>query len=71
MKRCAPYALFVLLFLITLTGFSQSNTSKPKQFSAFPDVINCSETELGRIFNSPAGQFVSLSFSDNFIFRVM
>ena len=68
MKRCAPYALFVLLFLITLTGFSQSNTSKPKQFSAFPDVINCSETELGRIFNSPAGHFVSLSFSDNFIF---
>ncbi len=68
MKRNVPYALFVLLFLITLTGFSQSNTSKPKQFSAFPDVINCSETELGRIFNSPAGQFVSLSFSDNFIF---
>jgi hypothetical protein len=68
MKRHAPYALFVLLLLITLTGFSQNNTSKPKQFSAFPDVINCSEAELGRIFNSPAGQFVSLSFSDNFIF---
>jgi len=68
MKHHAPYALFVLLLLITLTGFSQNNTSKPKQFSAFPDVINCSEAELGRIFNSPAGQFVSLSFSDNFIF---
>jgi len=68
MKRYATYALFVLLLLISFTGFSQSNGSKPKQFSAFPDVINCSETELSRIFNSPAGQFVSLSFSDNFIF---
>lgn len=68
MNRHAPYALFVLLLLITLTGFSQNNSSKPKQFSAFPDVISCTETALAGIFNAQAGQFVSLNFSDNFIF---
>ena len=68
MKNYAPYALSLMLFAITSTGFSQANTSKPKQFNAFPTVVNCSETELSKIFNTPAGQIVSVSFSDNFTF---
>jgi hypothetical protein len=68
MKTYAPYALSLMLLTITITGFSQTNTTKPSQFNAFPTVINCSQTELSRIFNTPAGQAISLSFSDNFIF---
>ncbi|HEX2683377.1 MAG TPA: hypothetical protein VHL77_05575 [Ferruginibacter sp.] len=68
MKNYAPYALSLILSVISITGFSQSNTSKPAQFNAFPAVINCSQTELGRIFNTAPGQQISLSFSDNFTF---
>jgi hypothetical protein len=68
MKNYAPYALSLLLSVITITGFSQTNTTKPSQFNAFPAVINCSQTELGRIFNTPAGQQISVAFSDNFTF---
>ncbi|MEO6254258.1 MAG: hypothetical protein ABIO79_13175 [Ferruginibacter sp.] len=68
MKNYAPYALSLLLSIITISGFSQTNTAKPSQFNAFPAVINCSQTELSRIFNTPAGQAISVSFSDNFTF---
>ena len=68
MKNYAPYALSLMLFAITITGFSQTNPTKPRQFNAFPTVINCSQTELSRIFNTPAGQTISVSFSDNFTF---
>ncbi len=67
MKYFAPYAMLLMLSVITITGFSQ-NTSKPKQFNNFPEKINCSETELAKVFNATAGQNISLSFSDNFIF---
>ena len=69
MKHLAPYAMLLLLLFISLTGLSQNNnTPKPKQFSNFPDIINCTESELSSIFNSSAGQSISLSFSDNFSF---
>ncbi|MGB4843897.1 MAG: hypothetical protein WBP16_05485 [Ferruginibacter sp.] len=68
MKHCAPYALSLLLSVIALTGFSQNNPVKPKQFNSFPDVINCNEAELSKVFNSPSGQTINLSFSDNFTF---
>jgi hypothetical protein len=68
MKNYAPYALSLLLSVITITGFSQTNPTKPAQFNAFPAIINCSQTELSRIFNTPAGQHISVSFSDNFTF---
>lgn len=67
MKRFAPCALSVLLFFAATTGFSQ-NTSKPQQFNNFPAHINCNEQELAKVFNAAAGQDISLSFSDNFIF---
>ena len=68
MKNYAPYALSLLLSFLAMTGFSQTNPAKPTQFNAFPNVINCSQAELGRIFNTPAGQNISVSFSDNFTF---
>ena len=69
MKHLAPYAMLLSLLSISLTGLSQNNnTPKPKQFSNFPDIINCSEPELSNIFNVSTGQSISLSFSDNFLF---
>jgi len=67
MKHFAPYAMSLMLSVIALTGFSQNN-SKPKQFSNFPEKINCSEQELASIFNAAPGQTISINFSDNFIF---
>ena len=67
MKNYATYALSLLLSFIAITGFSQTN-AKPKQFSNFPEKINCSEQELASIFNATPGQVISLSFSNNFIF---
>jgi hypothetical protein len=69
MNRLAPYACMFLCTLLAMTGFSQNpGVTKPKQFNNYPDVINCSEAELSRVFTSPAGQHISLSFSDNFLF---
>ncbi|MEP7255613.1 MAG: hypothetical protein ABI666_07535 [Ferruginibacter sp.] len=69
MKHLAPYAMLLLLSFSFTTGFSQNgNAPKPKQFSNFPDIINCSEAELSSIFNSSPGQNISLSFSNNFLF---
>jgi hypothetical protein len=68
MKRYATYALSLLLSLISTTGFCQNNNPKPKQFSDFPETINCSELELSKVFTATPGQTISLSFSNNFIF---
>ena len=69
MKHLAPYAMLLLLSFSFTTGFSQNgNVPKPKQFSNFPDIINCSEAELSSIFDSSPGQNISLSFSNNFLF---
>lgn len=69
MKYFASFAGLLLFTGIAITGFSQTgNNSKPKQFTNFPDIITCSETELSSIFNSAPGQNISLSFSDNFLF---
>jgi hypothetical protein len=51
-----------------MTGFCQNSNPKPKQFSNFPETINCSELELSKVFTASAGQNISLSFSDNFSF---
>lgn len=69
MKR--PLTAVLLLFLLfnSSSVFSQNNnTPRPKQFSNFPNIINCSEAEISRIFSSVAGQNINLSFSDNFSF---
>jgi hypothetical protein len=67
MKHLATIAM--LLLFIPIVSFSQNNNiPKPKQFSNFPAIINCTEAEISRIFNTTAGQAISLSFSDNFLF---
>ena len=66
MKHLAPYAMSFLLSIITITGFSQNG--KPKQFSNYPDVIDCSQSVLSSIFTATPGQNISLSFSNNFTF---
>lgn len=68
MKRHAPYALSLLLSFIVTTGFCQNNNPKPKQFSNFPEIVNCSEQELSKVFTTTPGQAISLSFSNNFTF---
>ncbi|MEI7963832.1 MAG: hypothetical protein WCH29_01610 [Chitinophagaceae bacterium] len=69
MKHFAPYALMLLFSLQAATGFSQNpNGNKPKQFSSYPDVINCTEAELSRVFSGTAGQDISLNFSNDFMF---
>lgn len=67
MKQPASCAL-VLLFVFIATAASSQTIAKPKQFTHFPDVINCSESVLSSVFNSAPGQNISLSFSDNFSF---
>lgn len=68
MKPYAPYALSLILSFNIITAFGQVNNPKPKQFSGFPDVINCSEQELTKIFNTSPGQSISIAFSNNFTF---
>jgi len=69
MKRLAPYAIVLLLTLVSATGFSQNpNGIKPKQFSNYPDIINCSESELSRVFTSVPGQDISINFSNDLLF---
>lgn len=69
MKHLAPYAMLLFLSFCSVTALSQDNNiPKPKQFSNFPDIINCSEAELNSVFNSLPGQNISLSFSNNFLF---
>jgi hypothetical protein len=70
MKLHVGFALPLLLSFISMAAFSQNNNgSKPRQFGNFPDIINCSEAELEKIFTSAAGQNISISFSDNFSFN--
>lgn len=68
MKRIATYAFALLLSACSLKSIAQQNNNRPKLFSNFPDIINCSETELSRVFTIAEGQNISLSFSNNFIF---
>ena len=67
MKQPASIAWMLLFALLSISGYSQTG-SKPKQFSGFPDVINCTESTLGSVFGKTPGQNISLAFSDNFSF---
>jgi hypothetical protein len=69
MKHLAPYALLLLLTITATTVFSQTpGALKPKQFDNYPAVINCSASELSKVFTTSAGQNVDFSFSNNFLF---
>src|SRR3954464_7058787 len=68
MKRYATHTLSLLMCFIVTTGFCQNNNPKPKQFNNFPDIINCNEAELSKVFTALPGQNISLAFSNNFTF---
>lgn len=69
MKHIAPYALVLLFMILAAPGFSQNPPSiKPKQFSQYPDIINCTQAELDKVFNLSSGQAVSMNFSNDFSF---
>jgi hypothetical protein len=69
MKHLALYAMLLLFLQTTLTASAQNTAgSKPKLFNSYPQKIICAKTELSKVFASAAGQSISLSFSDNFLF---
>ncbi len=69
MKRLTSIALVMLCIIASSPVFAQQNTnSKPTLFSAFPDLINCSEAELSRAFTIAANQPATLALASNFSF---
>jgi hypothetical protein len=71
MKHIASTTMLLLFTIITATGFSQmaNSTPKPKLFAAYPESIDCSVSELSRIFTIAQGQQASISFAGNFAFN--
>ena len=69
MKHLHAIAIVLGFCLHSLTGYTQpGNAPKPPLFNNFPDIINCAEPELDRVFTSNEGQLINLSFSSNFNF---
>jgi hypothetical protein len=69
MKPLTSMALVLMLCFTASPVFSQQNTnSKPTLFTAFPDVINCSEAELTRAFSIQENQNINLALSGSFSF---
>jgi hypothetical protein len=69
MKHFASTTMLLLFTIITATGFSQqAATTKPKLFAAFPEVIDCSQPELARIFTLAQGQQATVAIAGNFAF---
>jgi hypothetical protein len=65
MKSLSKTLLVLLLSLTTAVSFSQNKN--PRVFSQFPDVINCTDTQLSNAFTAKEGETITLSFSNNFI----
>ncbi len=70
MKHFASTTMLLLLSLMAANGFSQlaNNSPRPKLFAAYPQSIDCPESELARIFTIQQGQQANVSFAGNFIF---
>lgn len=70
MKRALRHGLLLLpaLFITAIAVAQNPTGSKPAQFGQFPKTIDCSQTELARVFTAARGQQISLTFSDNFTF---
>jgi hypothetical protein len=70
MKHFASTTMLLLLTIIAATGFSQlaNSNPRPKLFAAYPENIDCSLSELTRIFGIAQGQQATVSFAGNFNF---
>jgi hypothetical protein len=70
MKHFASTTMLLLFTIITATGFSQlaASNPRPKLFAAFPESIDCSPSELARIFTIAEGQQANVSFAGSFAF---
>lgn len=68
MKSLSKIMLMLLLCLSTAAVYSQGNSSKPKMFSNFPDVIGLSKSTLRDAFTATEGKNISLQLSSNFNF---
>ncbi|MFN8253199.1 MAG: hypothetical protein U0V75_15120 [Ferruginibacter sp.] len=63
------YVLLVLCTLTAATAFSQTQGSKPALFNQYPSKISCTQTAIEQLFTAYAGQDISFSCSDNFLFQ--
>ncbi len=67
MKNLATTTLIVLLSLYAFIGSAQNiQANKPSLFSNYPDIINCTSTQLNSFFDGRQGQNVKVAFADNF-----
>jgi hypothetical protein len=70
MKHLATTTLVVLFTLTAVSSFAQQATEsrtlpiKPALFSKFPDVINCTATQLNNFFNRHPGENINVSFNN-------
>ncbi|WP_462250792.1 hypothetical protein [Ferruginibacter sp.] len=68
MKHPILLTITLLCTLFSATAFSQNaNGTKAQLFSNFPSKINCSETELSKVFAAAVNQNINVAFSDNFL----
>lgn len=68
MKTVATIFITELFSLFFLTGTAQVTTNnKPLLFSNFPDIINCTATQLNSFFEGAQGQNVKVAFNDKII----
>jgi hypothetical protein len=70
MKHFASTTMLLLFTFVTATGFSQlaASNPRPKLFAAYPESIDCSVSELARIFTIAQGQPATISFAGSFAF---
>lgn len=64
MKHLITNGILMLLLAAGLSSKAQSS-SKPALFDGFPNVINCSITELEKAFTATEGNSILFSFSNN------
>lgn len=70
MKNFATTTLMGLFILLAVSSFAQqapterSSPVKPFLFSQFPDVINCTTSQLNSFFASGQGQNINVSFNN-------
>jgi hypothetical protein len=65
-------AIFALLVCITLANASNAQTgqtTKPKLFGNYPQIIECNEAELAKMFITPTDHDLTVNFQSTFSFE--